>query len=148
MFNFKKGICFLCETNRLACFGLIWAQNNETNTEYFLIIFHSQIMCSSLHIGAFLTTFGWASNKAASLNVIFYFGIPPGMLLFSYSISFNLMVHDSVFMLHNNLFHTFYLLPPKVHSSHLVSHSPSERKWNRLERCIHPLLQSLTSLTL
>ena len=35
VFNFKKGICFLCEMNWLACFNPIKVPNNETNTEHF-----------------------------------------------------------------------------------------------------------------
>ena len=35
LFDFKKGICFLYETNRLACFDPIRVPNSKTNTEYF-----------------------------------------------------------------------------------------------------------------
>ena len=48
LFDFKKGIRFLFETNRLACFVLIWVPNSETKTEYFRIIFPDRIVGPSL----------------------------------------------------------------------------------------------------
>ena len=48
VFDFKKGICFVCKTNRLACLDLIWVLNNEMNIEHLWIIFLSQVMCQSL----------------------------------------------------------------------------------------------------
>ena len=48
VFDFKKGIRFVCETNTLACFDLIWVPNSETNTEYFRIIFVNRIIRPSL----------------------------------------------------------------------------------------------------
>ena len=41
VFDLIKGICFLCKTNRLACFRPIWIPNNKMNTKYFWIIFFS-----------------------------------------------------------------------------------------------------------
>ena len=35
VFNLKKGIKFLDETNRLACFDPIWVPYSETNSKYF-----------------------------------------------------------------------------------------------------------------
>ena len=53
VFDFKKGICFLYETNRLACFDPIRVPNTETNTEYFRIIFFNRIIRPSLVAGQF-----------------------------------------------------------------------------------------------
>ena len=48
LFDFKKGIRFLYETNRLAYFDPIWVPNSKTNTEYFGIMFSNQTICPSL----------------------------------------------------------------------------------------------------
>ena len=34
VFDFKKGICFICKTKMLACVDPIWEPNIEKNTEY------------------------------------------------------------------------------------------------------------------
>ena len=48
LLDFKKGIHFLYETNRLVCFDPIWVPNSETSTEYFRIIFSNRIIRPSL----------------------------------------------------------------------------------------------------
>ena len=48
LFDFEKGICFLDEMNRLACFDPIGVPNSKMNTEYFRIIFFNQIIRPSL----------------------------------------------------------------------------------------------------
>jgi len=48
LFDFEKGICFLYETNRLACFDPIGVPNSKMNTEYFRIIFFNRIIRPSL----------------------------------------------------------------------------------------------------
>ena len=48
LLDFKKGIRFFYETNRLACFNPIQVPNSGTNTNYFQKNLFNPIICPSL----------------------------------------------------------------------------------------------------
>ena len=63
LFDFKKGICFVCKTNRLACFNPIRVPNSKTYTKYFGIIFLNRIIRPSL-----LQTYSLSDSMAKKLG--------------------------------------------------------------------------------